>query len=257
MLYIIVFSLIALLLFVVIGYNIIQQYKQRIDVEKRMSLSKQKAIIAEVDELLLNAIKIPFSRSLLLILQNRIRNALLSMANIAPATPTIREHLQNTDAQIKQIQENYTQADPSSFRTPEDNKEALALLQVTKKIRAVLRSEHAKGKVSTEIFADEAQNIDMIQLKINVENSIKRINASTASEQFGSANQMINRLLDILSSVPNKDSYLQSKEQLLNQYKEEISSHLAKTSNDELRVIQQKETDKKDLDMLFADKKKW
>lgn len=258
MLYTVIFSLIALLLFVVIGYNIIQQYKQRVEAEKRISMSKQRAIISEVDELLLNAIKIPFSKSLLLILQNRIRNALLTMLNISPHIAAIREHLSSTNSQIKQVKENYTPLEESSFRSPENNKEALVLLQVTKKIRAILRSEHAKGKVSTEVFVAEAQHIEMIQLKINVENSIKRINESKAAEQFGSANQMINKLLTIFASIPNKDSYLQSKELLLKEYQQEIKSHLVKTSDEGLKAMQQKDTaNKNDLDVLFADKKKW
>jgi len=258
MLYTIIFGLIALLLFVLIGYNIIEQYKQKGEAEKRITMSKQRAIITEVDELLLNATKIPFTKSLLLIMQNRIRNALLTMVNIFPSTPAIREHLNNTDSQIKQIKENYTTPDSNSFRTPEDNKEALALLQVTKKLRAVLRSEHAKGKISTDIFVAEAQQIEMMQLKINLENSIKRINESKLAQQFGSANQMINRVLKAIDSVPTKDSYLQNKEQQLKQYAEEIRSHLVKASNEELQAIQKKESENKnDLDALFAERKKW
>jgi len=258
MLYTIIFGLIALLLFVLIGYNMIEQYKQKAEAERRIMMSKQRAIITEVDELLLTATKIPFTKSLLLIMQNRIRNALLTMVNLFPSTPAIREHLTNTDSQIKQIRENYTTPDSNNFITPDDNKEALALLQATKKIRAVLRSEHAKGKISTDIFVAEAQQIEMMQLKINLENSIKRINESKAAQQFGSANQMINRVLKAIDSVPTKDNYLQNKEQQLKQYAEEIQSHLVKTSNEELQAMQKKESENKnDLDALFAERKKW
>jgi len=257
-LYTLMFTLIALLLFVVIGYNIIQQYKQKIGAEKRILMGKQKAIVTEVDELLLNIVKMPFSKSLLLILQNRTRNALLTMVDISPHIKSIRNHLTNLNAQIQQVKDNYTPPDPNSFRTPDDNKEALQLLQVTRKIRAVLRSEHARGKVSTETFAAEAQNIEMIQLKINVENSIKHINNSKAAQQFGSANQMISKLLNMLDSVPNKDNYLLNKEQLLKQYQTEITSQITNANNEELRVRHEKETaNKKDLDVLFAEKKKW
>jgi len=260
MLYPLIFSLVALLFFVLIGYNIIQQYKQRMEAEKRITIAKQRAVVVEVDELLLNATRMPFSKSLLLILQNRIRNALHYMISISPNNPAIKEHLTNTDAQIKQIQHHYRPPDESVFRTPESDREALALLQVTKKIRAVLRSEHSKGKINTEIFVSEDHRLEMMQLKINLENSMKRVAESMSSELWGSANQMINKLLKVLTSITDKDSYLERKQQKLIELKSEIKSHLAENNDTDLQTIKEKEKQKEkksDLDELFADKKKW
>jgi len=258
MLFPLILSLIALLIFVLIGYNIIQQYKQKIEAERRIAISKQRAVITEVDELLLNATRMPFSKSLLLILQNRIRNALTIMIKSSPDSSQIREHLRNTDAQIQQVRTNYTPPDESIFRTPETDREALQLLQVTKKIRAVLRSEHAKGKINTEVFVSEDHRLEIMQLKINLENSIKRIMDAKLSKQFGSANQMINKLITILSGIPDKDSYLEKKQQQLLATKNEIKSYLVKHSDKELEAIKAKEAEKKsDLDVIFQDKKKW
>ena len=64
MLFPIILSLVGLLLIVTIGYNVVQQYKQKIEAEHRMAISKQRAVISEVDELLLNATRMPFSKSL-------------------------------------------------------------------------------------------------------------------------------------------------------------------------------------------------
>jgi len=258
MLFPIIITLVALLLFVLIGYNIVQQYKLKIETEQRIAVSKQRAVISEVDELLLNATRMPFSKSLLLILQNRIRNALVMMAQSNPSNPAIREHLKNTDAQIQQVRTNYTPPDESIFRTPENDKEALALLQVTKKIRAVVRSEHAKGKITTEIFVSEDRRLEIMQLKINIENGLKRILDAKQAKQFGSANQMLNKLLTILNGIPDKDSYLDKKQQQLTLIKSEIKSYLVKHSDAELAAIKAKEAEKKnDLDVLFQDKKKW
>lgn len=253
-----IFILVALLLFVLIGYNIIQQYKQKVASERRIAISKQRAVIIEVDELLLSATRIPFSKSLLLILQNRIRNALLLMLKSSPENTTIREHLKNTDAQIEQLRNNYTPPDESILRTPESDREALTLLQVTKKIRAVLRSEHAKGKINTEVFVAEDHRLELMQLKINLENSLKRILDAKANKQFGSANQMINKLLPILDSITDKDSYLENKQAQLLEIKNKIKEYLVKHSDQELEAIKAKEAEKKnDLDMIFQDKKKW
>ncbi|PKF63832.1 DNA repair ATPase [Psychromonas sp. psych-6C06] len=258
MLFPIILSLVGLLLFVLIGYNIVQQYKQKIEAERRVAVSKQRAVISEVDELLLNATRMPFSKSLLLILQNRIRNALIIMKTSMPNNAAIRDHLKNTDAQIQQVRTNYTPPDESVFRTPENDKEALALLQVTKKIRAVLRSEHAKGKITTEIFVAEDRRLEIMQLKINIENGLKRILDAKLAKQFGSANQMINKLIAILNNITDKDSYLDKKQQQLLAIKNEIKSYLVKHSDKELAAIKAKEEEKKnDLDVLFQDKKKW
>lgn len=258
MLYPLIFSLIGLLLFVLIGYNIVNQYREKIEAERRIAISKQRAVISEVDELLLNATRMPFSKSLLLILQNRIRNALLIMLKSPAASPQMVEHLKNTDAQIQQVRSNYTPPDESIFRAPENDKEALALLQVTKKIRAVLRSEHAKGKINTEVFVAEDHRLEIMQLKINLENSIKRIIDAKVNKQYGSANQMINKLLQILSNIVDKDSYLEKKQQQLLVTKKEIKAVLVQHSDQEVEAIKAKEAEKQsELDVIFQDKKKW
>ncbi len=46
---------IGALLFLVITYNIVQQYKQKQETDRRILMTKQKLIIDESDELLLNA----------------------------------------------------------------------------------------------------------------------------------------------------------------------------------------------------------
>jgi len=258
MLFPIIASLVALLLFVVIGYNIVQQYKQKMEAETRLAISKQRAVISEVDELLLNATRLPFSKSLLLVLQNRIRNALILMLKAASSNAAAREHLKNTDAQIQQINSNYTPPDESTFRTPENNKEALALLQVAKKLRAVLRSEHAKGKINTPIFIAEDRRLEIMQLKINIENGLKRIMDAKISNQIGSATQMIDKLLSILNKLPDKDAYLENKQAQLISIQDEIKSELSDNNDKELAAIKVKEEEKQnDLDVLFQDKKKW
>ncbi|WP_094751946.1 DNA repair ATPase [Psychromonas sp. CD1] len=261
MLYTIIFILVGLLLFVLIGYNIIQQYRQKIDTERRLATSKQRAIIAEVDELLLQATNMPFSQSLLLILQHRIKNALIFMLKTSSersVSVAIQNHLSNTNLQIKELQKSYTPPDESIFKTPQSDREALVLLQIAKKIRAVLRSEHAKGKVSTQNFVVEDRRLEMMQLKINIENSLKKIYDSKNSHQYGSANQMINKLIIILSSMADKDSYLSSKETQLIKLRSEIKKALHEKNDKKLQEIKEREAEKKnDIDFIFQEKKKW
>jgi len=259
-LYPLIISLVGLLLIVMIGYNIIQQYKQKAETERRISVSKQHATITEVDELLLFSTKIPFSKALLLILKNRIRNALYIMINISPTTASYKEHFADTEAQIKQIKENYVAPSPDSLQVPGNDKDALALVQATKKIRAVLRSEHAKQKINTDLFVSENQQLEVMQLKINIEISIKRINEAKKQKQYNTARQMTDKILKILNNIPNKDNDLQNKKSLLENIKTEISSYLSSEQNtaiDNEQKNQKDDTKKKDLERLFADKQKW
>ncbi len=258
MLFPIIIALITLLLFVVIGYNIVQQYRQKLEADERLAVSKQRAVISEVDELLLNATRMPFSKSLLLILQNRIRNALLIMLKTSSKNATIRDHLKNTEMQIQQVREHYTPPNESIFRAPGNDREALVLLQVTRKIRAVIRSEHAKGKINTQAFVAEDRSLEIMQLKINIENGVKRILSAKQSKQYGSANQMINKLLKVLQSIPDKDAYLEQQQSQLVTLQEEIKSDLSETNDKELAAMKAKDKEKQaDLDVIFQDKKKW
>ena len=258
--YPLIISLVALLLIVMIGYNIIQQYKQKVETERRISVAKQHAVISEVDELLLFATKIPFTKILLLILKNRIRNALFIMMNMSPNNASYKEHFADTEAQIKQINENYIEPTSNSFQIPNDDKEAVNLIKVTKKIRAVLRSEHAKGKINTNIFVAENRNLEIMQLKINLDTSIKRIIQAKSMKEYGVAKQMIDKLLKILESIPDKDNELLQKQQLLVNHNTEVLSNLSDVStslNEESRRSTKENSKQKDIEMLFGDKQKW
>ena len=75
---------IGALLFLVITYNIVQQYKQKQESDRRYTMSKQKQLIDESDELLLNANRLPYTKTLVLLLQNRILDALKAILQSNP-----------------------------------------------------------------------------------------------------------------------------------------------------------------------------
>lgn len=258
-----IISLVGLLLIVLIGYNVIQQYKQKAEVEKRISITKQHTIISEVDELLQLATKIPFSKMLVLILKNRIRNALLTMINISPSVNSYREHFSDTEAQIKQIRDNYVAPNPNEFQLPSNDKESVFLVQATKKLRAVLRSEHTRGKVNTNIFVAENRQLELIQLKINLKNSLKRVSDAKLNKQYDTAKQMIEKILRILENIPDKDNDLLQKQQFLVDEQQQVLAYLKEnpdypshTASDISRIINE-DTKKKERDMIFGDKQKW
>ena len=60
----IVVILVVVLLLLVIGVNMIQQHKEKIEAERRAEMVRQRAIIEETEELLSYATKLPMSKSM-------------------------------------------------------------------------------------------------------------------------------------------------------------------------------------------------
>ena len=89
---------IAVLLFLVIGYNIILQFKRKAETEKRQIIIKHKQVIQETDELLLNATSLPYSKVLTLVLHSRMHDSLASTLQMDPSLPQARQRLVNVKA---------------------------------------------------------------------------------------------------------------------------------------------------------------
>lgn len=253
-----VFTLILLgigaLLFLVIAYNMVQQYKQQQEAERRLAIAKQKAIISETEELLLHSSLLPFSKELVEILNKRILAALLSIQTTDPTVNGLEERLRATQAQIAQLEE-LGETSERNFKAPDTDKEALQMLQVVKKIRAVVRSEHAKGRVNTPNFVTEDRRLELMQLKINIENAIKRAIESQALRQWGSARQLLNKGINALSNISDRDAYLEQKLNDMRKMNKEMSDKIKSDNRQGAESLAEKETD--ELDVLFQPKKKW
>ncbi len=250
-----VLVLIGVLLFLVIAYNIMQQYRAKIEAEKQATISKQKAIIDETDELLLNASRMPYSKELLLILHNRILTALNAVVQVDSGHKQVKQRIKDLKQQLEQLKENYNAPDDAKYRAPESDKHALLMLQIVKKIRAVLRSEQSKGKVDTQVYVAEDRRLELMQLKINLENAIKRAKDARLNRQFGTAKQLLSKGIQTLKAIPDKDAYLQAKVAEMEGIKSEIDEQLKSASQKDLEDRQQQEID--ELDVLFQPKKKW
>ncbi len=245
----------GVLLFLIIGYNILQQYRQKMEAQKRAIIVKQKAVIEETDEMLLQASRLPFSKDLLLILHRRILNALQEIIQVDPNLGPAKQRLNDIAGQISKIEQSYQAPESDAYRAPDNDKQALLMLQVIKKIRAIVRSEHSKGKVETPAYVMENRRLELMQLKINLENAISRAQTAKMNRQFGTVKQLLDKAIQTLSAVPDRDAYLQAKLEQMQQMKAELTSQLKSDSDSDLKQRQEKAAD--DLDVLFQPKKKW
>lgn len=245
---------IGALLFLVIAYNIMQQYKQKQETDRRILMTKQKLVIDESDELLLNASRLPYTKVLVLLLQNRILDALRAISQVNPSLNSVRQRIQDVTAQINYVQEHYQANEESSFRAPDSDRQALQMLQLVKKIRAVVRVEHNKGKIDPQAFVAEDRRLELLLLKINIANLIQRALDARVQRQFGSAKQMLTKGITTLAAIHDKDAWLITREEEMRMALREMAEQLEQANQKELDQLNEK---KDDLDVLFQPKRKW
>ncbi|HEH9426496.1 TPA: DNA repair protein [Aeromonas sobria] len=245
---------IGALLFLVIAYNVVQQYKQKAEADKRHAVARHKTVADETEEVLLNVNLVPFSKNMVLLLQHRILDAYRAIAQVMPNNQ-IKQRIADVQTQIKNVQENYSPHDEVHFKTPESDRQAIQMLQLVKKMRAVLRVEHNKGKIDPQGFAQEERRLELMQLKINISNLIKRAMDAQIQGQFGTCRQLYIKGLSAIGNVGDKDPYLVAREEDMRQGLKALDEQQQQNSAQDLQNIKDKETD--ELDVLFQPKKKW
>lgn len=248
---------IAVLLFLVIGYNIVLQFKRKAETEKRQIIIKHRQVIEEAEELLLNATSLPYSKILTLLLHSRMHDSLAASLQMDPNLRQVRQRLANVKVQMAQLRESPAQVEEKMFRSPNSDREAIILLQQIKKIRAVLRAEHAKSKVNTQTFVIEDRKLELMQLNVNIDNLLKRAYEARATSQFGSCKQLLRKGIDTLNNINDKNESLIAKQKTLASLLNDVNEQLSQASSDDLKDRQDKEDEKNELDLLFQPKQKW
>ena len=249
----IIIVLIIALIIIAVWVSAIQQHKEKQEAERRKELTKQKRIIEESEDVIMNGSNIPMSSAMIGIVQRRIHDALTVMVELSPTSRELKNRLHESQERINNQSD--SGADTDNIKLPDNDKQLIALVQGIKKLRHLLRSEHSKGKVDTKIFMHEDKKMERLQLKINVESQIKRGKSAKAANMVGSARQYFEKAYATVSASTQNDEYIIQKKEQLEAFLEEISTEL-KASNASA-VKQQEEKEKDDLDVLFAPKKKW
>ena len=145
MIYIVLLFAILFMSFIV--YNLYSNYKNEKERERKRKIARYKEVITDTDELLLNANHLPYTKTLVLVLQNRILTALNGILECNPSLNSIRTRTADINKQIEYVQKNYTTGEDNPFVNPSNDRQALQMLKSIKKLRRVLRIEHNRGKV--------------------------------------------------------------------------------------------------------------
>jgi len=253
----IIIALIIALIIIVVAVGAIQQNNEKKDKEKRQKAAKQKAIIDESEELILNIANLPNNPNIVNILNRRCLTAAKMMCSILPESKPFKNKVDEIAARInasKELSANET-AKEEKFILPDNEQQLVSILQCIKKLRATLKSEQSKGALDPQIFTQEDQKLDAMQLSIGVESLLKRGNIAYQKEMLGSARQYFEKALQTLSAHPMQSEYTTTKKAEVEEQLEEITNALKNTNaKDAARKAKDEEDD---LDLLFQPKKKW
>lgn len=244
---------IGALLFLTIAYNIFQQHKQQQEIDRRAIVARQKVIIEEAEDILLNVNRLSYSKTLVMLLQNRLLDALRILQQTTPNVAAINQRIEDVRNQIKYVNEHY-KGDDSPFRSPDSDRQAIQMLQTTKKLRAIVRLEHNKGKIDPQSFSVEDRRLELMLLKINIANLLQKAMDARVQRQIGTAKQLLTKGINALSVIHDKDAYLIASEEEMRATLRDINEQLERDSQKEREEIQEKQDD---LDVLFQPKKKW
>lgn len=241
----------ALIIFIVI-LTTYSQNKQQRERLIRHEMAKNIAIIESTEDIISYSDKLPFSRELIVTLHKRIRDALKNnMALDKEFAERNRARLDSANAQIAQVESNYATTDINAFNPPSNDRIALALLKLIKRLKKIVKAEHGKGNFPPQAYANEIQRLDILQTKINIENVIKRANDAIMQNQSGTASQLLSRGIDSIGvkQDPYSLAVKGRLQEMLNQVRD---------SQNQVQQQEREELNKKDeLDELFTPKKKW
>ena len=254
----IIIGLVIALVIIVVIVNGIQQHKEKLEQEKRAKAAKQKAIIDETEELIMNLAHLPSNPHIIEILNRRSANAMKAIVELMPESKPFKNKSKEFDARLtasKELAANSQATSDEPFILPDNEQQLVAILQAIKKIRAMLKSEQSKGALDAQRFMQEDKKFEAMQLKIGVESLIKRGSQAYSKEMLGSARQYFEKALQTLADSPQQSEYTQTKKAEVESQLEEITNAL-KSTNAADRAKKAKE-EEDDLDMLFQPKKKW
>lgn len=255
MIFSIVIILIVALIIVAIVVNAIQQHRDKVEAEKRTEIAKQKSIIDEAEDAIMAATQINISAKVVLVLHQRVLNALHAIKELNPGVYDIKQKITTYEEKKKTINPDQPPPADDGFVLPDNDKMVIQYIKAVKKFRVLLRSEYSKGKVDSQTFMEEDKRLGRMQLRVNIDTLAKRGAAAIENEQMGSARQYFEKAIAALNAQPQQDEYTNGRRLDLEAQLNVIQDSL-RNANTEDRIKKQ-EAERNDLDELFAPKKKW
>lgn len=252
-------TIVVLLIFALVGLliaaNAIEQYKQKQEFERHQRLTQLAAILHEDDDLLVNAVQMPMSNTVIATLLKRNIDVMEQIIELMPESDKMPPRLQETREQLESI-DTKIKGRPELV-IPGNDEHSAALIKSIKKLRFILHRQKKKGNISAKDFQDEDNALSFFLLKIFVEYKINQGIAAVTDQKLGSARQFFEKALKTLSSQSEFPEYVALKTKEVYERLEMIANRL-KESNLEAIEIEEEKDVLEDLELVFnPTKKKW
>lgn len=247
--------IIVLATFMLIIYNMYSDYMARRDEDLRILYTRCRNIVSETEELLINQYQLPYSKTIVLILRNRILNALKRLKG-DPNAKGIEERIAEQQRLIDEIQNNYKE--DLAFRNPESDNVAVMQLRTIRRLRKIIQSELRAGTpVDVNQCQKEDRRLKLLVLKINISNLIQNVTEMRRLKQVGSCRTMITKGLEVIRRSGIKDNWLMDKSDVLTQMLHDLEKSVREKTQEEIEKVNEKSETDAELDEIFGDKKKW
>lgn len=247
--------IIVLATFLLIIYNMYSDYMARRDEDLRILYTRCRNIVSETEELLINQYQLPYSKTIVLILRNRILNALKRLKG-DPSTKGIEERIAEQQRLINEIQANYKE--DLAFRNPESDNVAVMQLRTIRRLRKIIQSELRAGTpVDVNLCQKEDRRLKLLVLKINISNLIQNVSEMRRLKQVGSCRTLITKGLEVIRRSGIKDNWLMDKSDVLTQMLHDLEKSVRERTQEEIEKVNEKSETDAELDEIFGDKKKW
>lgn len=253
MLYVIIVLIICLVLLAV-GVNAYQQHRQKIELERRKKIARARFTFQESETLAANASAFPVGRRLVYLLNARARDALQQLVEVDPKNERYKERLQEYNVIMQNLRADDNTLVTESFSLPEIDKQIITMIQSLKKLRAVLKKEHARGRLDVTTFHEEDRRLEFCQLRITVETLERRADAAMKSNLTGSARQYYEKALSTLRNQSYNNEYIVERIHRIESTLDAITNSLRETNS---RDAAERAKHSDELDELFQPKKKW
>lgn len=244
---------VGLLFILFIGHNLFRQHQERLVAERKKKIARYSSIINSTDDLLSNIHTISYSRTLLLCLSKRILFALQNMCEIDKNNESYYNRMIEMSKQITHLENgNYIKFN-AELKIPASDKQAITMLRLVKTLKVVVKSEYSKGHLPIYDYLNENKRLDVIRMRIHIENLIKRAEKAKNSYQYGTCIQLLQKGIELLEL--RTDCYSKGACTNLQQMLSEVWETQSKKHEDECQRLIEKDQDL--FEAMFEPSKNW
>ncbi|WP_028116739.1 hypothetical protein [Ferrimonas senticii] len=247
--------LVALLLLVIIGFNLFQQYRWKVEHQRRQEIGKHKAAVSELERLLSFGAFLPLTNRMVQLLNQRIIANLKQIIAIDPSRSDVLTQLRNMQHQLAQTPPQERTID--SFSSPSAEGQVIAIIKVLKRLKDFARIEQSRGTLAHDDYVTECQRVEQLLLRINVTVQFDRARVAASKNQIGSARQHLNQLHKLLINHSSDDSYSQLILAKASAMQDELTNRAMRQLPPQAASAAGADEDDCELDQLFSPKRKW